>query len=151
MLVLTRQGLPTLCREKYPAPVVERGAYVLADAEGDPEVLLLGSGSEVDICLAAHDQLTAEGIASRVISMPCWELFDEQDQHYRDQVLPPGVLARVGVEAGIRQGWDAYLGPEGRFVGMTGFGASAPASVLYEHFGITAENVASQARELLGR
>ena len=151
MLVLTRQGLPTLCREKYPAPAVERGAYVLADAEGDPEVLLLGSGSEVDICLAAHDQLTAEGIASRVISMPCWELFDEQDQQYRDQVLPPGVLARVGVEAGIRQGWDAYLGFEGRFVGMTGFGASAPASVLYEHFGITAENVASQARELLGR
>jgi transketolase len=151
MLVLTRQGLPTLCREKYPAPAVERGAYVLADAERDPEVLLLGSGSEVGICLAAHDQLSAEGIASRVISMPCWELFDEQDQQYRDQVLPPGVVARVGVEAGIRQGWDAYLGPEGRFVGMTGFGASAPASVLYEHFGITAENVASQARELLGR
>ncbi|MFP6650546.1 MAG: transketolase C-terminal domain-containing protein [Pirellulaceae bacterium] len=151
MLVLTRQGLPTLCREKYAAPAVERGAYVLADAERDPEVLLLGSGSEVGICLAAHDQLTSEGIASRVVSMPCWELFDEQDQQYRDQVLPPSVLARVGVEAGIRQGWDAYLGYEGRFVGMTGFGASAPAAVLYEHFGITAENVVSQARELLGR
>ena len=151
MLVLTRQPLPTLCREKYAAPAVSRGAYILADAGGDPEVLLLGTGSEVSICLAAHDQLSAGGIASRVVSMPCWELFDQQDQEYQDQVLPPGVGARVAVEAGIRQGWDAYLGPGGRFVGMAGFGASAPASALYEHFGITAENVASQARELIGR
>ena len=151
MLVLTRQPLPTLCREKYAAPAVSRGAYILADADGDPEVLLLGTGSEVSICLAAHDQLSAEGITSRVVSMPCWELFDQQDQQYQDEELPPGVGARVAVEAGIRQGWDAYLGPGGRFVGMAGFGASAPASALYEHFGITAENVVSQARELIGR
>ncbi|MFP6750382.1 MAG: transketolase [Pirellulaceae bacterium] len=151
MFVLTRQGLPTLCREKYAEPAVERGAYILADSDGEPEVLLLGTGSEIGVCLAAHDQLSAEGIASRVVSMPCWELFDQQDQQYRDQVLPPGVVARVAVEAGIRQGWDAYLGVSGRFVGMSGFGASAPASVLYEHFGITAENVAGQARELVVR
>jgi len=86
-----------------------------------------------------------------VVSMPCWELFEEQDRAYREQVLPAGVVARVAVEAGIRQGWDRYLGSEGRFVGMTGFGASAPADELYEHFGITDENVVKEARELLGR
>ena len=151
MLVLTRQGLPTLCREKYAAPAVHRGAYVLADCDGEADLILLGTGSEVGICLAAHDQLTADGIASRVVSMPCWELFEEQDRAYREQVLPAGVVARVAVEAGIRQGWDRYLGSEGRFVGMTGFGASAPADELYEHFGITDENVVKEARELLGR
>mgnify|MGYP001362361944 CR=1 FL=1 len=151
MLVLTRQGLPTLCRDKYAAPAVHRGAYVLADCDGEADLILLGTGSEVGICLAAHDQLTADGIASRVVSMPCWELFEEQDRAYREQVLPAGVVARVAVEAGIRQGWDRYLGSEGRFVGMTGFGASGPADELYEHFGITDENVVKEARELLGR
>jgi transketolase len=151
MLVLTRQGLPTLCRDKYAAPAVHRGAYVLADCDGEADLILLGTGSEVGICLAAHDQLTADGIASRVVSMPCWELFEEQDRAYREQVLPAGVVARVAVEAGIRQGWDRYIGSEGRFVGMTGFGASAPADELYEHFGITDENVVKEARELLGR
>jgi len=150
-LVLTRQALPTLCRVKYgDVSGVARGAYVLADSDdGAPEVILIGTGSEVSICLAAHEQLTATGVRSRVVSMPCTEWFDEQDQAYRDSVLPSNVSARVAVEAGVRQGWDQYLGAQGRFVGMSSFGASAPQQALYEHFGITADNVVAAARALL--
>ncbi len=148
VFVLTRQGVATLDRNSYGA--VEggsRGGYVLKDSdEGPAEVILIGTGSEVSICLAAQEQLKADGIAARVVSLPCFELFDEQDAAYREEVLPASISARVGVEAGIRQGWSGYLGSGGRFVGMTGFGASAPAGQLYEHFGITAERIAEEAK-----
>ncbi|HEX5442764.1 MAG TPA: transketolase [Pirellulales bacterium] len=149
-LVLTRQNLPTIDRSQYgSAAGVARGAYVLADAGGRPDVLLLATGSEVALCLSAYEQLTAEGIKARVVSMPCWELFDEQELPYREQVLPSGVTARVAVETGVRQGWDKYLGPTGRFLGMKGFGASGPAGQLFKHFGFTVENVVSLAKEAM--
>jgi transketolase len=152
-LVLTRQDLPTLDRSKYaPASGVARGGYVLADAAGGkPEVILIGTGSELSLAVKAYEKLTSEGIKARVVSLPCWELFEAQSQSYRQSVLPDDVTVRVAVEAGVRFGWDRYIGRCGRFVGMTGFGASAPEPILYKHFGITAENVALQARELLGR
>jgi transketolase len=151
-LVLTRQNVPTLDRSRYgSAAGVARGGYVLLDPpDGQrPQVLLLGTGSEVGLCLAAQEILAAEGIAARVVSLPCFELFDAQDAAYRDAVLPPEITARVGVEAGIIQGWEKYLGCRGRFVGMRDFGASAPFEQLYEHFGITAAAVAAEARELV--
>ncbi|MCO6457777.1 MAG: transketolase [Pirellulaceae bacterium] len=150
-IVLTRQNLPTLDRQHYgPAAGVQRGAYVLAEADGGlPQVLLLATGSEVALCLEARQQLQADGIPARVVSMPCWELFDQQDAAYREQVLPASVTARVAVEAGVRQGWDKYLGPAGVFVGMTGFGASAPFEQLYERFGITPDGIVAAARAQL--
>jgi transketolase len=150
-MVLTRQNLPTLDRTKYaPASGVARGAYVLADAEGGkPEVILMGTGSEVSLCVAAHEKLTAAGVKARVVSMPSWELFDEQDAEYQASVLPPSVTARVAVEAGIVQGWEKYLGPQGRFVGMKSFGASAPGGQLAKYFGLTADNVVANAQEAL--
>ncbi len=147
MLVLTRQALPTLCREQYAAATgVAQGAYILSDSDDAPQVLLLASGSEVGICLDAQQTLADEGIAARVVSMPCWKLFDEQDAAYRHEVLPPDVSARVAVEAGLRMGWDRYIGADGQFVGMDGFGASAPTSELFEHFGITASQVVQAAK-----
>jgi transketolase len=150
-LILSRQNLPTLDRGVYaPAAGVARGAYVLADAEGgQPRVLLMGTGSELSLCVGAYERLKQEGIAARVVSMPSWELFEDQDQAYRDQVLPPAVTARVAVEAGCPQGWDKYIGPRGRFVGMHGFGASAPAPALFKEFGITVDNVVANAKAAL--
>jgi transketolase len=152
-MVLTRQNLPTLDRAKYaPAAGVAKGAYVLADAPGGkPQVILMATGSEVMWCVAAHEQLTAAGIAARVVSMPCWELFDEQDAAYRDSVLPPGVTARVAIETGVCQGWERWLGPAGKFIGMTGYGASAPGGSLMKEFGFTAENVVATAKAALGK
>ena len=152
-LVLTRQNLPTLDRTKFAsARGVAQGAYTLADAAGgQPEVLLMGTGSEVSTCVEAYEQLAKEGIQARVVSMPAWELFEQQSQAYRDSVLPPNVTARVAIEAGIRQGWDRYLGTAGRFVGMTGYGASAPGGTLYKHFGLTTANVVAQAKAALGK
>jgi transketolase len=152
-LVLTRQNLPTLDRTKYAAASgLAKGAYVLADAPGGtPQVILIGTGSEVSLCVAAHEQLVAAGIRSRVVSMPSWELFDRQDEGYRQSVLPPNVTARLAVEAGVEQGWEKYLGPGGRFVGMTTFGASAPGGALFKHFGFTPENVVAQAKALVGK
>jgi transketolase len=152
-LALTRQNLPTLDRAKYaPAAGVAKGAYTLADAAGGaPDVLLLASGSEVPLCLAAHEQLTQQGIKARVVSMPSWELFAEQDAAYRDSVLPPRVTARVAVEAGIRQGWDQWIGTQGRFVGMHGYGASGPGGTLMKEFGFTVDNVVAAARAALGK
>ncbi len=149
-LVLTRQNLPTLDRTKYAsAEGVSRGGYILADApDGRPDVLLIATGSEVSLCLQAQDRLAAEGVKARVVSLPCWELFDAQPADYRDSVLPPAVTRRVGVELGIRQGWDRYLGLQGEFIGMTGFGASAPVGVLLKHFGITVENVVAAAKKV---
>ena len=154
VLSLTRQGLPTLRTEHKNNNMVEKGAYVLADAEGKREVILIATGSEVSIAMQARDLLQAEGIGTRVVSMPCMELFAAQDDAYRKRILPGGAV-RVGVEAGVRQGWDRWLlGERGKFgkadfVGMDRFGASAPAEELFEKFGITAAGVAQAAKALL--
>ncbi len=147
-LVLTRQNLPTFDRNSVaPASGVRQGGYVLADAaDGDAEVILMATGSEVAVCVEAWRQLSAEGVKARVVSLPCFELFDAQPEAYRDAVLPPAVTARVAVEAGVEQGWRKYLGTRGRFVGMSSFGASAPVAVLLKHFGFTAENVVAAAK-----
>jgi transketolase len=156
VMSLTRQGLPTLRTEHKNANLTEKGAYVLAEAEGKRQAILIATGSEVAIAMEARETLQAEGIGVRVVSMPSMELFAAQDESYRRRVLPAGPV-RVGVEAAVRAGgWDRWLlGERGReakadFVGMTGFGASAPAEVLYEKFGITAANVADKVRALLG-
>jgi len=150
-VVLSRQNLPTLDRTRFaPAAGAARGAYVLAEAPGGkPQALLLASGSEVEVAVKAWEILTGEGIAVRLVSMPCLEWFEAQDEAYRTAVLPPEVTARVAVEAGVRQGWDRYLGSRGRFVGMQSFGASAPYPVLYRHFGITPQRVVDEVRSLL--
>ncbi len=149
-LSLTRQNLPVLDRtEVAPADGAQRGAYVLKDADGEPEVILIATGSEVHLALSAQQALARDGIEARVVSMPCWELFEAQDQSYRDSVLPPSVTARVVVEAGVRHGWDRWAGPDGAYVTLERFGASAPYVTLYEHFGITAERVAEEARRLI--
>jgi len=135
VLALTRQGLPTV-RADAAENLSARGAYVLAPAEGARRATLIATGSEVAIALEARRHLQDRGIGAAVVSMPCWELFDEQDPAYRDEVLGPGTV-RVAIEAAVRMGWDRWIGPEGAFVGMAGFGASAPAKALYEHFGIT--------------
>jgi len=151
-LVLSRQNLPTLDRSRFASAAgVARGAYVLAEAPGGkPAAIVIGTGSELPICVAAYEQLAAAGVAVRLVSMPSWELFEEQPVEYREQVLPPAVTARVAVEAGIKMGWERYLGSNGRFVGMSSFGASAPAGVLYKHFGITVEHVVAEVKAALG-
>jgi len=146
-LLLTRQGLPVIDQNKYgSAANLSKGAYVLLKAD-KPDVLLLATGSEVSIALDAAEKLTAEGISPQVISMPSWELFEKQDEKYRNSVLPPSVTARVGVEAGVQQGWNKWLGDKGIFIGMSSFGASAPAKVCFEKFGITTENAVKAARD----
>jgi transketolase len=152
-LILTRQALPTFDRTKYaPAAGVAKGAYVLADAPGgDPEVLLLATGSEVALCLAAHETLAKEGVRSRVVSMPSWELFEHQSQEYKDTVVPPRVTARVSVEQGSTLGWDRYVGLTGAKIGMSTFGASAPLQELQKKFGFQPERVAQAAREQIAR
>jgi transketolase len=148
-LVLTRQNLPTFDRTKVaPADGVQKGGYILADAaDGKPDVILIATGSEVSLCLTAYEKLTADGVKARLVSIPCWELFDEQPAEYRDAVLPPTVPGRVGVELGIKQGWEKYIGPSGKFIGMNGFGASAPFEVVLKHFGVTVENIVAAAKE----
>ncbi|MEU3050296.1 transketolase [Streptomyces sp. NPDC006984] len=150
-LVLSRQALPTLDRSVLAsASGTARGAYVLADApDGAPQVLLLATGSEVSLALSAREELVAEGIAARVVSMPCWELFDRQPREYREAVLPPGVTARVGVEQASTFGWDRYVGDRGAVVGMHTYGASAPLKKLITKFGFTPERVAQVARDVL--
>jgi len=152
-MVLTRQNLPTLDRTKYAsAEGTARGGYILADADdGKPDVILMASGSEVSLCVATHEQLTSDGIKARIVSMPSWELFEDQDAAYRNRVLPSAVTARVAVEAGVAQGWYKYLGRSGEFVGMSGFGASAPAGELFEHFGLTVANVVEQAKKVVAK
>ncbi|MEQ8871556.1 MAG: transketolase [Roseovarius sp.] len=155
VLSLTRQGVPTLRTEHRRRNMTALGAYVLADSEAARKAILMATGSEVHVALAARDLLEAEGIGTRVVSMPCWELFAEQDESYRKRVLPGGDIVRVAVEAGVQQGWDRWLcGERGRakktgFVGMDSFGASAPGEVLFEKFGITAEAVAEKVKSLL--
>jgi transketolase len=112
-----------------------------------PDVILIGTGSEVSLCVEAYEKLKAEGVKARVVSMPSWELFEAQPQSYRDAVLPPSVTRRVAVELGVKQGWERYIGPTGQFIGMCGFGASAPIGVLLKHFGFTVENVVAAAKK----
>jgi transketolase len=152
-LVLSRQALPTLDRSQYAAAGgLARGAYVLADApDGEPDVLLLATGSEVSLCVTAHERLLAEGIKARVVSMPSWELFEAQPESYREKVLPPEVLARVAVEEASPFGWARYTGLGGTVLGMRTFGLSAPAQVVAEHFGFTADHVVEAAREQVAR
>ncbi|MBU1877990.1 MAG: transketolase, partial [Chloroflexi bacterium] len=151
-LALTRQGVPVFDRSRLaPAAGLARGAYILADAAGTPDVILIATGSEVSVALGARELLAAEGIQARVVSMPSWGLFDAQPPAYRDGVLPPGVLARVAVEAGVSQGWHRYVGLAGDVVGLDRFGASAPYQTLMREFGFTPEHVAARARTVLGR
>ena len=153
VLVLSRQPLPTLDRKKYaPASGVARGAYVLADAsQGNPEMILIASGSEVSLAVDAHEQLTSEGIRSRVVSMPSWEIFEHQTQEYQDHVLPPDVKARIAVEQASSFGWERYVGRAGRVIGMKTFGTSAPLKELQKKFGFEPDKVATAAKEVLGR
>jgi transketolase len=148
VLVLTRQAVPTIDRKKYAsASDLARGAYVLADAPGgNPEVILIGTGSEVALCLDAYEQLTREGVRARVVSMPSWELFDDQDKAYRESVLPPSVKARVSVEEASDFGWSKYTGSEGHNICIESFGASAPLKHLLKKFGFNAENVVAAAK-----
>ena len=152
-IALSRQPLPTFDRSKYAsAEGLARGAYVMAEAPGGtPELILIASGSEVSLVIDAHATLTAEGIRARVVSMPSWELFEHQPQSYRDSVLPPTVSARIAVEQGSVLGWDRYVGPAGRIIGMKTFGASAPLKELLRKFQFEPERVVASARELLKR
>jgi transketolase len=149
VLALTRQGVPTVRHESGPENRSSRGAYILAEAEGTRQVTLLATGSEVAVALRAREMLAADGIAAAVVSMPCWSLFDRQDEAYRRLVL--GGVPRVAVEAASPFGWERYVGERGAIVGIASFGASAPAEELFPHFGITADAVASRARAVLER
>jgi transketolase len=150
-LVFSRQALPTLDREKYASAAgVAKGAYVLASAE-DPEVILIGTGSEVSLAVDAYEQLTAAGVKARVVSMPSWHLFELQDQAYKESVFPASVEARVAVEQGCELGWDRYVGLKGRTITMSSFGASAPFAKLQQKFGFTADNIVKVANELIGK
>ena len=152
-LVFTRQPMPTYDRTKYaPASSVAKGAYVLADAPGGkPQVILMATGSELHLCVGAYEKLAAEGIKARVVSMPCWELFEQQDAAYKTSVFPPDVTARVSVEMASVFGWDRYVGPKGKIIGMHSFGASAPIKDLLKKFGFEVDNVVAAAKEVLGK
>jgi transketolase len=150
-LVLTRQNVPVLDRSRYAsAEGLERGGYVLADCEDQPELILIGTGSEVSLAVDAYEELSSEGVKARVVSLPSWYLFDRQPPEYREQVLPEAVQARVAVEQASTLGWDRYVGPRGQVVGMHTFGASAPLKEVQRKFGFTPERVVDAARELLG-
>jgi transketolase len=147
-LVLTRQNVPVLDRSRYAsAEGLERGGYVLADCDGQPEVILIGTGSEVSLAADAYEELSSQGVKARVVSLPSWYLFDLQPDEYREEVLPGDVQARVAVEQASTLGWDRYVGPQGKIVGMHTFGASAPLKMLVEKFGFTPDAVAQIARE----
>ena len=150
-LVLTRQAIPTFDRTKYAAVSgVARGAYILADAPGGkPDVILIGTGSEVSLCVEAYEKLMSEGVNTRVVSMPSWELFEEQETAYKESVLPAAVKARVSVEMGATLGWERYVGPKGRKIGMHSFGASAPLKDVLKHFGFSVDVVVAEARQAL--
>jgi transketolase len=152
-LILSRQPLPTVDRDRFaPATGTARGAYVLADPrDGAPEVILMGTGGELHLCVEAYEALTAQGVRARVVSMPSWELFEAQDRAYREAVLPPSVTARVAVEAAAPLGWDRYAGPNGEIIAMRSFGSSAPAKDLLPHFGFTVDRVVDAARAQLAR
>jgi len=147
-LALTRQAVPTFDRTKYAsAEGVRKGAYVFSDTQGTPDVVLIGTGSELQLAVEAQDKLASEGVKARVVSMPCWDLFEDQSAEYKESVLPSAVRARVAVEAGIPIGWERYIGLEGRVVGQKQFGASGPAKEVFKHFGFTSDAVVKQAKE----
>ncbi|HRO15907.1 MAG TPA: transketolase [Paracoccus sp. (in: a-proteobacteria)] len=151
-LILSRQALPVFDRDRYaPASGLARGAYVMADCEGEPQVILIGTGSEVQLCIAAYEELKSRGLRARVVSMPSWELFARQDQSWRDTVLPPHITARVSVEMGATLGWERYAGPTGEIIGVETFGMSAPLKDLLERFGFTAAKVVEAALRQIGQ
>jgi transketolase len=151
VLVLSRQALPIIDRKKYaPASGLLKGAYVLGESPGgDPEVILIASGSEVSLAVEGHEKLLASGVRSRLVSMPSWEIFDHQSREFRDSVLPPDVRARIAIEQASTFGWERYTGLDGRIIGMKTFGASAPLKELQKKFGFQPEQVVSAAKELL--
>ena len=152
LVALTRQAVPTFDRTKYASAAgLAKGAYVMANAGGTPDVILMGTGSEVQLCVGAYETLVAEGIRARVVSMPCWELFEQQSPEYKSSVLPRAVRARVAVEAGTSLGWKEYVGQDGLVVGRSDFGASAPVKDVMLHFGFTVDNVVAKAREAMER
>jgi len=148
-LVLTRQGVPFQARSDEQIAAIARGAYVLKDADGTPDAIVIATGSEVGIAMQAAEQLAADGIGARVVSMPCTNVFDLQDETYRASVLPANVKVRVAVEAGVTDGWWRFVGENGRVVGLDRFGESAPADELFEHFGFTADNVVATVKAAL--
>jgi len=149
-MALSRQGLPFWDPDAVPDDAVERGAYVLRDASnGSPDVILMGTGSEVHLCARTQELLEEQGVPTRLVSMPCLEQFAEQDEGYRDSVLPPDVRARVAVEAASPFGWDRWVGDEGAVVAMTTFGESGPGKDVFKHFGFTPENVAETAKSVV--
>jgi transketolase len=151
--VLSRQPLPTLDRNRFaPASGLARGAYVLADPpEGEPEVIFIATGSEVSLAVDAHDALATEGIRSRVVSMPSWDLFDQQTEEYRASVLPPAITARIAVEQASTFGWQRYTGDRGHIIGMKTFGASAPLKELQRRYGFEPESLVAAAKKMLGK
>jgi transketolase len=152
-LILTRQKLPVIDPDRFAsADGLLRGGYVLAEApQGTPEILIVATGSEVHLALAAYEELVKQGVGVRVVSMPSWEVFEAQDGRYRDEVLPAAVRARLAIEAGVSMGWERYVGPEGKILGIGRFGASAPGNVVLEKFGFTAEAVMAAVKEMLGK
>jgi transketolase len=152
-LLFSRQAVPTLDREALAdADGLHQGAYVLADlGEGDPDLILIATGSEVNLIVEAGKELSKQGVSVRLVSMPSWELFAGQDQGYRDAVLPPNVTARLAVEAGITMGWERWVGADGKVIGVDKFGASAPAGIVFEKYGFSVENVVAVAGTLIGK
>jgi transketolase len=149
-LALSRQPLPTLDRSRYRAASgVSSGAYVFADSDGPPELILIATGSELSVAVEAYETLRGEGIRCRVVSLPCWDLFDQQSPAYRESVLPSAVTARLAIEQGSTLGWERYIGPKGRMIGMHTFGASAPLKALQTAFGFDPTSVLKVAREML--
>jgi transketolase len=148
-LVLTRQGVPHQRRSAEQLANIARGGYVLKDTDGAPDALLIATGSEVALAVAAAEALAKDGVAARVVSMPSVDAFDAQDADYRESVLPTGVTARVAVEAGVTEGWWRFVGTRGRVVGIDRFGESAPAGELFEHFGFTTDNVVAAVKDVL--
>ena len=151
-LIFSRQNLPVLDRSVYNAASgVQQGGYILWESAANPELILISTGSEVPLTLTAARKLAENGTRVRVVSMPSWEIFDRQPREYRESVLPAAITARIAVEAGIKLGWEHYVGTSGKIIGMTTFGASAPGPVLYEKFGFTVEKIIAAAQELLNR
>jgi transketolase len=151
-LLLTRQNVPVIDPSCGVAEGVERGAYVVSCApENKVDLILIGTGSEVSIALEAQKLLAAKGVSARVVSMPCWERFAQQPQAYQDSVLPPGVTARIAIEAGVTTGWQKWVGSHGIVMGIDHFGASAPYQQIYQQFGLTPEHMVQQALALLGQ
>jgi transketolase len=149
-LLLTRQKLPTVDRTKYPsADNLEKGAYTLIENSAAPDILLIGTGSEVQLALGAYEQLIKDGAKARVISMPSWELFEQQPKEYRDSVLLSNVKKRIAIEAAVPMGWEKYVGDCGRIIGLNTFGTSAPVDAIFKHYGFTVERVVTEAKKLL--